>query len=59
MAKVKTTTIHIYKDDRVTPICGGTRTVPEEGFLQMCEKCYNVYVEDERYRGRRTDEPTS
>lgn len=56
MAKVKTTTIHIHESDRVVGICGETRTVPEEGFLKMCEKCHDIYAEREKNLSRRSDE---
>ena len=56
MAGVKTTTIHIHESDRAVGICGETRTVPEEGFLEMCEACLDVYRKRE---ARQTDAPTS
>ena len=55
MAGVKTTTIHIHESNHAVGICGETRTVPEEGFLEMCEKCHDIYAEKENNLRRRTD----
>ena len=59
MAGVKTTTIHIHESNQAVGICGETRTVPEEGFLEMCEACLNIYRERDLKLKRQTDEPTS
>lgn len=59
MAGVKTTTIHIHESDNVAGICGETRTVPEEGFLEMCEKCRDIYAKRENNLRRQTDAPAS
>ena len=59
MAGVKTTTIHIHESNQAVGICGETRNVPEEGFLEMCEKCRDIYAEREKNLSRRSDEPTS
>lgn len=59
MAGVKTTTIHIHESNQAVGICGETRTVPEEGFLEMCEKCRDIYAERELKLKSRTYEPTA
>ena len=56
MAQMKTIVIHIHEDNNIQGICGRTRTVPEEGFLVMCEACLDIYREQ---KVRQTGAPTS